>query len=264
MRTSKRSPQWVGRIPAGKSYSREVLARVAQILVHTGHSPTSLEMEFRAICSVMQEPVRRWNPEHLEYFADIPHVIAHWHSNPQYLDSRGKPIPLPLRGRGPSLKQLIERVLPGEDPLAVAESLTRVKALQKRGKLFIPGDRHFTYPRDIARIQGLTTLLGMLRTVEHNLAGREGSSTILERAAFNPSFPVSALPAFRRRLKALATEFLWNADSDMRRRENVSRRGPRIRLGVGVYTFETPGNRKAGAPKLWRRGAVARRAQGAR
>ena len=29
------------------------------------------------------------------------------------------PVPLPLRGRGPSLSALIERVLPGEDPEAV-------------------------------------------------------------------------------------------------------------------------------------------------
>jgi hypothetical protein len=63
---------------------------------------------------------------------------------------------------------------------------------------------------------------------------------------------VSALPAFHRRLKAQATDFLWNVDGDMRRRENGAAGGARTRLGVGVFAFEEPlapdrGARKARA-----------------
>src|SRR5882762_5152313 len=83
----------------GESYSREFLERLARILVHSGHSPQGLMREFRTICSDLKEPARRWDPSHLGYLADIPHVITHWHADPQYLDSRGQPVPLPLRGR---------------------------------------------------------------------------------------------------------------------------------------------------------------------
>jgi hypothetical protein len=79
--------------------------------------------------------------------------------------------------------------------------------------------------------------LGMLRTVERNISGSR-SCAILERAAMNPNFPVSALPAFHRRLNPHAEEFLWGIDGDMRRREMVASGGPRTRLGVCVFAFE--------------------------
>ena len=223
----------------GESYSREFLERLARILVHTGHSPAGLMLEFRTICSALKEPARRWDPGHLGYLADIPHVIAHWHADPQYLDSRGLPVALPLRGRGVSLCTLIERVLPREDPMAVALSLTRLRGVRRRQGLYVPSGRYFIYPPDSGRVHGLTALLGMLRTVERNVMGPKGSA-ILQRAALNPSFPVSALPGFHRRLKALAAETLWNVDGDMRRHEAEDPNGARVRLGVGVFAFEEP------------------------
>ena len=112
------------------SYSREFLERLARILVHSGHSPQQLLREFRSVCSALKEPKRRWDPRQLAYIADLPEVIALWHADPQYLDSRGRPIALALRGRGPSLSTLIERVLPKEDPSAVTRSLMRTRGCE--------------------------------------------------------------------------------------------------------------------------------------
>jgi Family of unknown function (DUF6502) len=221
------------------SYSREFLERLARILVHSGHSPKELAREFREICSGLKEPARRWDPTQLAYFFDLPHVIAHWHADPQYLDSRGAPIPLPLRARGPSLCALIERVLPHEDSVAVAQALTRMRGIRRRQALYIPTGRYLTFRKSSARVHGLAALLGMLRTVQHNVSGAK-TSALLERAAMNPNFPVSALPAFYRRLKPRATEFLWDTDGDMRRHEAGDARGPRTRLGVGIFAFEDP------------------------
>jgi hypothetical protein len=225
---------------AAVSYAGEFLERLAHILVHAGHSPEQLAREFREICSKLPEPSGRWDPKQLGYLADLPHVLAHWHADPQYLDSRGAPSALPLRaGRGPSLRTLINRVLPSEDPSAVAESLTRMRGIRRRRGLYLPTGRYLTFPRASARVHGLAALLGMLRTVEHNVSGSK-TMALLERVAMNPSFPVSALPAFHRRVKASATEFLWNFDSDMRRQEAKNLPGPRVRLGVGVFAFEEP------------------------
>jgi Family of unknown function (DUF6502) len=208
--------------------------------VHAGHSPKELVREFREICGALKEPANRWDAARLNYLGDLPHIIALWHSDPQYVDSRGAPIPLPLRARGPSLCALIDRVLPGEDPEAVADSLMKLQGVQQHGACYVPRVRYFTYPTASARIHGFTALLGMLRTVEHNVAGRRKSTPILERTALNPSFPVSELPAFHRRLSTAAEEILWNLDGDMRRREASHRGGPRVRLGVGIYAFEEP------------------------
>ena len=222
------------------SYSREFLERLARILVGTGHSPRELSREFREICSRLKEPDTRWDPAQLTYLWDLPHVISFWHSDPQYIDSRGVPIPLSLRGRGASLCALIERVLPGENPNVVLRSLIKFKSIRRRGKFYVPRARHFTYPTASGRVHGLTALLGMLRTVERNVAGGRKSTPILERTALNPRFPVSELPAFHRRLRAAAAEILWSLDGDMRRREAAHRGGPRVRLGVGIFAFEGP------------------------
>lgn len=237
-----RAPARVRRRPhgGGTRYSREFLERLARILVHAGHSPAELAREFREICSRLKRQSQRWNEAHLAYFVDLTHVNTHWHDDPKYLDSAGRPIALPLHGRGPSLTTLIEHALPAEDPEAVARTLMRVRAIRRRGSLYEPTERYVVYQSAKARLHGLTALLGMLRTVEHNVARRRKSRPMLERTALNPGFPVSELPAFHRRLNAAAEEILWTLDGDMRRREAAHRDGPRVRLGVGIYAFEEP------------------------
>lgn len=221
----------------GEEVSRECLARLARILVHSGHSPDNLIRQLRDICRELKQPALRWDPARLGYFADLPHVITQWHADPLYLDSEGLPLALPLGGTGPSLYALIARVLPGTDPRAVTRTLIRVRGISRRGRLYTPTGRHLVYQLATARLHALTALLGMLRTVEHNVSGAR-RVPILERTAINPDFPASALPAFHARLKTLASEFLWNVDGDMRRREGGTARGPRTRLGVGVFAFE--------------------------
>jgi uncharacterized protein DUF6502 len=227
------------RLTESEGVSRECLARLARILVHSGHSPDKLVRQLRDICRQLKQPALRWDPTRLAYFADLPHVISQWHADPLYLDSEGLPIALPLGGTGPSLYALIARVLPGTDPRAVTRTLIRVRGISRRGRLYTPTGRYLVYQLASARLHALTALLGMLRTVERNVAGAR-RAPILERTAINPDFPARALPAFHTRLKALATEFLWNVDGDMRRREGGTTRGPRTRLGVGVFAFEEP------------------------
>jgi hypothetical protein len=77
----------------------------------------------------------------------------------------------------------------------------------------------------------------MLRTLDRNMS-TASTNRLLEKTAINPSFPVSALPAFHRQLRKWAAEFIWSVDSDMRRREVRQKRGRTTRLGVGVFAFE--------------------------
>lgn len=228
-----------GKTSGRVSYSHDFLGRMVRILVHTGHSPKALLREFREICHGLKEPARKWNPALLAYVSDLPHVITHWHSDPQYLDSRGAPIPLPFRSRGPCLSALIERVLPHENPVEVARSLMRLKGVRRVGARYVPTARHLTYPRVVGRIHGLSALSGMLGTVERNVTSRN-KPPLIERAALNPSFPVSALPRFYPRLENQTSKFLWEQDGSMRSLEKEDPNGPRVRLGVVVFTFEEP------------------------
>jgi len=230
-------------------YAGECLARLGRILVRTGHSPQWLWRKFRDICSGLKEPARRFEPERLSHITDVPHVIALWHTDPDYLDARGLPIPLPLRSKGRSLYSLIERVLPGENPAAVVQSLERMRGIRRRGTLYLPTDRYVIYPEDSARLHSLSTLLGMLSTVDHNVSHRR-SSRLFERVARNPSFPKRALPAINRQLNTQALELLRKLDGEMQRYERSATPGPRTRLGVGIFAFETP---VLGNPRLRRR-----------
>lgn len=219
--------------------AREFLERLGRILVHCGHSPRELRREFQRICDGLGEPLRQWNPAELDYLADLPHVIACWHADPQYLDSRGAPLALPLKGKGPSLLALIERALPKVDAASAAKSLVRLKAVHRHKGRYLPSDRYFLLTKEGGFVHALTALLGMLRTVERNLSGPRGTA-ILQRCAFNPSFPVRALPTFHAHAKTIAGEFLWGMDGDMRRAQEADPHGPRTRLGVCVYVFEEP------------------------
>lgn len=230
------------RLPAGVAYSREFLERLARILVHTGHSPRKLSREFADICKGLKEPTTPWDPARLNFASDLPHVIAHWHSDPQYVDPEGRPIPLPVRARGgPSLTALIGVVSPSRNAAEVIDTLVALRAVRRRGSFYVPTDRYlaFNQQRTTALAHGLDALLGVLRTVERNVHGR-GGNTVLERAAINPRFPISALPAFHRRLKRVAAEFLFSVDADMRRREVARESKLTTRLGVGVFAFEDP------------------------
>jgi hypothetical protein len=224
---------------SGVGIAREFLERMARILVRSGHSPQQLRREFQRICDALNEPRRHWDPAELDYLADLPHVIAYWHGDPQYLDSHGTPLALPLKGKGPSLLALIERALPAVDPKAVARSLLRLKAVYRHKGRYLPTGRYILVSEETAFVHGLTALLGMLRTVERNVSGPKAKA-LLERCAFNPSFPVRALPTFHAHVKSVAGEFLWGMDGDMRRAQEADPKGPRTRLGVGVFVFEEP------------------------
>ena len=220
-------------------YSWECLSRLARILVSCGHSPDDLLSDLHEICSTLKVPRRRWDPTQLDFIIDLGHLIADWHSDPRYLGPDGRPAALPFRGRGPSLGALIESALPGKDARIVTRALIRAGGLRRRGSRYVPTGRHLRLRQDSGRVHSANALLRMLRTVDRNLSGAP-TSAIFERAAINSHFPVIALPAFHRDLKARASVFLVDIDGNMRRHEARDAGGRRTRVGVEVFAFEEP------------------------
>lgn len=220
-------------------YARENLKRFAQILVHLGYTRQQLLRYFRDICQGLKEPGRALDPTRFSYFADLPHIMSYWYSDPDYLDRRGAPVPLPLSGGSPSLAHLIERVLPGEDPASVADALLHFEAVRRTKGLYLPRQRYLAFSETSARVHGLNAFQGMLRTVEHNVASPKGSG-ILERSAVNPNYPASLLPLFHRWVKKYAEKWLKSADNYMQVGERSDEKGPRVRLGLSIVAYESP------------------------
>jgi hypothetical protein len=218
----------------------EVLTRLARILVAGGESPGTLEREFARICRRIR-PNNRVRPRAAGSPLEYAHVLSHWYSNPEYLDSAGMPRPLSKSGRDPSLTSLIGKVLPQAKPSAVISSLRRLGAVRRVNHQYRPTG-HYVYfgqQREDAAAWLLTVLAGVLSSVEHNAYSR-ARSRLLGRAAINPYFPVRALPGFHARLLKHSNAFLKAADADMQRKELLRHAAPTTQLGVAVFAFEDP------------------------
>jgi hypothetical protein len=227
-------------LEGGIGNSREFLEPLAQILVRTGHPPQRLAQEFQEICSRLSEPPQAWNPAYLNFLTALPGVIARWHTDEQFLDSKGQPLPLPLKSESLSLASLIARVLPNEDPTVVVDSLIRFQGIRREGEYYLPTDRQLRFTEENAWVYALRALLGMLRTIKYNVTGAGPHDTIQERVAVSLHFPVPALAAFHRWLKKHAKEFLWGVYRNMLRHESQCKSGPTTRLSVAVFAFEDP------------------------
>jgi hypothetical protein len=241
---------------AWDNYAVESLGRLARILVRCGHSPKDLVNVFREACRALREPAQRSDSAEFGFLADLPHVIALWHYDPRYLDPRGAPAPLPLRGGRRSLSSLIKSVLRDADPNEVTQALIQMQGLKRHGNRYVPTSRYLSYRRDHGRVYSLNALIRMLRTVEGNVSGAR-KAAIFERSAIHPFFPVAEVPAFHRHASSKGQDWLVDLDGYMQRRAQRRAGGPRTRIGVEIFVFEEPRRRNL-PPKSKRRTASAR------
>lgn len=226
--------------------AREYLAPLARILCACGHSPRRMQREFAAVCATLKEPrAGRIDPLGADA-ADLPHVLAHWHTDPDLLTERGRPRALPLQGRR-SLAALIRRVYPHAPIETIRRALERNGAIVREGGRFRPSARAVAFAPADGAAHGLAAVRGLLRTLEHNLAEPRRPKRLFERFALNPNVPVRLQPGFEAYLRPQAGKFLFALDGKLSRLEGRRQPGERLaRIGVGVYCFEEPARRAPG------------------
>lgn len=219
----------------------EATERFVRVLVRRGASQRCIQRAFRRawlrIPRGAVEDGRRASRE----LVDVGHVLTLWFDDPFYVDARGKPIPLPLRGPAPSLASLIQHLDPDLDPKRVLKILIRADAVRPIGKRYAPRSRAVAFRGTGAPLyaRNLRALLGLLRTIEHNNEPKDKVSSWFEYVAENPRFPVSARGPFDATLREDAMTFLFNQDSRMLNQERRAKPGePTVRMGVGVFRFE--------------------------
>jgi hypothetical protein len=242
---ARMSPGSPGRKPRQSSTldgrAIEAATRFVRVLARCGCAPKDIAREVLRAC---RKVPRSWAKNAIATVRGMDaaaHIVTLWYSEPAYLDSRGNPRPLPLRGPGASLESLLEQVDRKLDTQEVLRHLLRRQVLRRFGSRYLPRERLVSFRGTGApyHSRSLRGLVSMLRTLEHNSEPERSTPGWFEVIAVNPRFPMSSRAAFDERLRRLGMRWLVQIDADMHRRERSRRKGERtVPLGVGIYRFE--------------------------
>ena len=183
-------------------------------------------------------------PRKIQGLRELPeaaHLVTLWCTSPDYVDERGAPRRLPARGRRRSLEALARRVSPSLNVDEILHYLIKTQTLRKVGRTYALTRRwvHVHGLEGYAHTRSVRALVGLLRTLEHNLSAPTGSDSWFEFAADNLHFPVSQLPAFDQRLRREGLGCLRKLDLFMQ--QCAAERDPAeptVWLGVDMHRFQ--------------------------
>lgn len=219
----------------------EAIERVVRVLVRRGVTRKTIEGGFRRALRRIPKSAYQTGARTEREFVDVSHVLTVWFGDPMYVDLSGEPLHLSVEGPAPSLATLIQHVDPALKVEQVLEHLLKFDAVRKVGTRYAPRSRALALRGTGAptHAHSLRGLLGLLRTLEHNVEPKSKAPTWFEYFAENPRFPVSAREDFDAAFRPDAMRFLGDWDSRMLTDERKAKPGePTVRIGVGVYRYE--------------------------
>ena len=252
MRSTTRSP--LRKRPRSESLRLDSAARhgvqtFVRLLAGAGYEARAIQDEVIAACRRARAPLVD-SPDR-RHRGDAGHVMTLWFSDPAFLDARGYPRALPLRGGRLSIEALAQRVDPKLDAAQVLGYFEEAGVVRRAGLRYVPRDRVVMLrDRGYLKVQ-IRGLLGLIRTLEHNEWCDRETPRRVQLWCHNPRFPVSAIASFEKRLREMLNRLAIQVDADMHRCERARKPGERtVTMGVGVYQFEEdPGARTALAPR---------------
>jgi hypothetical protein len=212
-----------------------------RILARCGSRPEDIVTGVRDEC---EQIPRHWSAEARRaprWIGDAAHVLTVWFGEAAYLDSEGRPRPLPLQGASTSVAALVRSVDRKLDPREVLTYLIRRGAVRRNGTRYVPRKRFLRLRGTQGYFFTLRTLNNMLGTIQHNLHHKRTEPALFEYSVDNPSFPLSKLPQLYEYVKALGGETLTRVDLHLRQRETTRRKGEStVRVGLGFYVWRDP------------------------
>ena len=178
----------------------------------------------------------------------VPAQLLHlWYTDPTYLDSSGRPCPLPLLGPSPSFSELVRSVA-GDVPLgAVRAELKQAGAIEELGDGTVQALKQYYVPGDFDE-KALTAIVGSLftlaATTEHNANRERTSPGYVQRFAYSHSLQGEAMDQFRRWSRIQATDFIESMDRWLGANEPADSTMADMSsgqiVGVGVYFYQGP------------------------
>ena len=223
-------------------HMQEAMARFVRLFAHCGIAPDGIAREAIVACRALPKSVGSERAEEsLPYRHHTSHILTLWFSDPKFLAPDGIPRPLPVEGKEESIEALVKQVDSRLDADEVVRFLVRAKTLRRVGDRYVPRERMMVLRGSgaAASIRKLRVLLGMLRAFGCNQRSKREVPGWIEAFAYNPRFPVRAIPGFDQKASAHANKLLVQLDGDMHREERLRDPDePTVGIGVGVYRFE--------------------------
>jgi hypothetical protein len=176
------------------------------------------------------------------YVSKASAVLSAWHLDPLFLDSNGRPTPLPLDGEGASFTSLLRRCGAGDlPPTTLLKELRSAGAVRKMADGRLEPLRRIYIPQvvdgDFIRLWG-TGLADIANAYVNNLTRNRKTPPRFERAAVNDRVRPEALPEFRRFLEQEGQAFLERLDAWLTSHEVPADKQGGIRLGAAVYHIQ--------------------------
>ncbi len=175
----------------------------------------------------------------------ITEILHRWHSEKDYLDSEGRPAPLPFSGDGRTFSSLVRRFGGDVPPGAMRTELKRVGAISESGDGELTLQDRLFAPDDLTeKLQtGLVhTAYPLLATICNNTDSQTKDSRLPQYTAFSEFIPGSELPRLRRicrdRLRELSQSFddlFIGHEAEADGLKSESKEKP---VAVGLFYFE--------------------------
>jgi hypothetical protein len=170
-------------------------------------------------------------------------VLSAWHLDPEFVDGKGKPLPLPVDGEGPTFEALVKRC--GASDVRASTLLKELRSAgavrQLPDKRLEPLQHHYiphAMDEQLIRLWG-TVLSDVATTYVNNLTQPNRAPLRFERAAVNHKVSPAALPEFRKFLEQEGQAFLERLDAWLTAHEAPAGADEQvIRLGAGVYHIQ--------------------------
>jgi hypothetical protein len=172
-------------------------------------------------------------------------VLTGWARDADFLDRKGKPRILELEGEE-GFAGLVKRYSGDMPPRAVLDELVRVGAVEQRedSRLQLLTQAYVPQRSTVDKLGILgSDVADLIATIDHNLELGSADPRFQRKVMYH-SFPVGALPAFRK-LSAHQSQALlerldrWLAVHDVETLQE-SAESSHARVGVGIYYFEEP------------------------
>lgn len=220
--------------------AREAIERFARVMLRCGVAPRILADALRgALAASVGTAAHR--DQGLRELPEAAHLVTLWCTSSDYVDEAGAPRPLPARGRRRSLEALARKVSPSVNVDDIVHYLMTTQTLRKVGRTYAL-TRRWVYVHGLegyAHTRSVRALVGLLRTIEHNLCAPTDADTWFEFAADNLHFPVSQLPALDKRMRRDGLGCLRKLDLFMQQcADERNPAEPTVWVGVDMHRFQ--------------------------